>query len=193
MFNLTIKRNMPKKLFLCLLALSLSACAPNSTVGVSPAKALISPAQFYLQSSAHWSVVANDISELVGTKLKSIHVDADPTYVAINSGNSEFGVAMRDFIITKLIEKGIKISQTKKNAQVLEIKFQTIKFNGHRMYAPGMYAPDTELIVTSSLLKEQSFMMRLTSIYYVSGDDRHLYEKNKCRGPFNDSFFSKDC
>lgn len=212
MGHLIIKKTMLKKLLLCLLALSLVNCSTHSALGVSPTKALNSPAQYYLQSSAHWSTVAKDITEHVSVELKNRHVDVDtePVYIAVNSGSSDFGIAMRDFIITNLVEKGFKLSQmekgsklsqTKNTAHVLEVKLQTVKFNSHRILAtqstPYNYAPDVELIVTSSLMKQQNFLqnflMRSTSIYYVNVDDRMLYEKNKCRGPFNDSFFSKDC
>lgn len=193
--------------------------------------------QQQLQAAQHWATVASDMSEQINLHLTKNNLLSKPVFINPANSKTDFNRALNDFLITDLVQKGIKVSNVRSQSIVLDYKAQVIKFRSSRdvllpsqmkwmTLAGGLVvgrliadaidintfdevvlttglvtdlwvtnkAPKLELVVTSSILADQIYVSRSTSVYYANPEDLHLYEhpkssKRESTSPFNDPFY----
>lgn len=223
---------------LCGFGLSLGGCASSQSIPATPSASVPENVdiqgehQRYIQSSRQWQLVAEDmVAELMST-IQEKKLDKRPIYIHLQTKQTSFTTAFNDFLITSLVQKGIKVSAQKPGSYIYNYKIQMVEYNSFRTtilsnnykftsLAAGLvvirnlgdvlgvdgsvlatgaaldaadfnFAPNMEVIITSSILDKSIFISRSTDIYYANGLDKHLYipaKRNKDSDVFNDSFY----
>lgn len=119
---------------LCLL----SGCARPvsiSTLPAAPAPENIpfeNPHQSQLQSAAQWHVIAEDMATQLIKTIQEKKLGDKPFYIFAQNKPSTFNRAFNDFLITTLVNKGVKISSLKQGSRVFNYKIQLVEYEALR-------------------------------------------------------------
>ncbi len=215
-----------------LLIITISGCAPRvyKPVVTEPVTSQVPvPASYPLntqqkmQAMHHWEVLANDVACRISDFLEASSLDTYyPIYVAAGS-STPFEKAFYDLLITKLVEKGAKVSRARNEAMVLSFDLHMVRHGKriittqkgvYKSLAPGMYVkrqppekttpqtiysaemhvaesrvnvesgaythhlPNVEIMVTTSLTRNEDYVVRDSSIYYINDSDWSNYKQN---------------
>lgn len=190
--------------------------------------------QHQLNGSQHWSIIAKDIVKQIKTTTERYELSGRPIYFNLQSADSQFTNAFKEFLVEHSIKSGINVSNKANNSMVLNYKIQTVKFNPYRsMYhskrfnltrlAAGVivardimdllsagsgadtlvaagafdsiidqFAPQLEVIVSTSILNNNLYIHKTSDIYYAERLDLNLYKNidNKSYSSvFEDPFY----
>lgn len=116
----------------------MSACAQQVAIPTTPAAPIPenvpfdNPYQRQLQSSAQWQVVAMDMAEQLMSTIKDKKLGDRPIYVYAQNKPSTFNRAFNDFLITTLVNKGVKVSNQKQGSRIYNYKIQLIEYDALR-------------------------------------------------------------
>ncbi len=175
---------------LSLLALVAAGCTSTS-IPVAKNPPLYS--QEKLRAVDHW----DNIADLVATRVqKSLEDRPDlinkPLYVRPPS-DRPFIMVFYSLLRTRLVSKGMQVSEIcEPDSLIIEYNVQTVLFDEWRSgWLPslssmgigvlnavtGKYttASDHEIIVNTSMLHNNRYVMHLSNIYYINDDDWPLY------------------
>ena len=101
-----------------------------------------------MQAVHHWQVLANDVANIVNLKIKGDFSDSQsPIYVA-PAGITVFDKGFLELLITSLVEKGLSVSNSYKDALVLSFDTQVVTYKRrtirtragvYKSLAPGLF------------------------------------------------------
>ncbi|MFH2218072.1 MAG: hypothetical protein ABII68_00220 [Pseudomonadota bacterium] len=186
-----------------------------------------------MQSAHHWDVLATDVAEQIKQTLEPQTLEPQtsepqtiepqtienydinkykPIYVK-ESNETPFGKTFRDLLITRMVEKGIKVTKENgpdvlleennvrvvhhiskrdtvslysKNSVFNVLSGEIIVLRGGKMAVSGKSELSsknttsglfhTEVVINSSLLDGDSYLMRKSDIYYINDPDFWHYE-----------------
>lgn len=171
--------------------------------------------QKQIQSSRQWQIVAEDMAEQLAQTIQQNNWTKSTLHVFPQSKPTTFTRAFNDFLITSLVNKGVKVTTVKTASRVFNYKIQLVEYNSFRstmlsenykfsslaagvvvarnigevlgvdgtLLAGGValdaadlnFAPNLEVIITSSIVENNVFVLRTTDIYYANRADKHLY------------------
>ncbi|MFP4108651.1 MAG: hypothetical protein ACLFT1_06180 [Desulfonatronovibrio sp.] len=176
-----------------------------------------------MQAMHHWEVLAEDVvSRISGFLEVSVFETYYPVYVAAG-GTTPFEKAFYDLLITKMVEKGIRVSRNRNEAMVLSFDLHMVRHSKRtimtregvfKSLVPGMFVqrqspemntsasirlnelhvaqsrinvdsgkfthhvPNVEIMVTTSLTRNDNYIVRDSSIYYINDADWGNYKQN---------------
>ena len=153
---------------LAIVVASLSGCAMQPQVPI-PINHAISY-QEELRASRHWDLLAADVAEQIKASIAS--TGNRTVYVDDPAARTDFNRAFQNLLVTQLLNKGLNVSSSRANAVSVSFDTQLVV---HRSAAYAGPAPQTEVIVTTSLSDGPRFLTRRTSIYYIPAPDAALF------------------
>lgn len=111
----------------------LASCAtPNNPAAYFPEAPLsenFEPSyQKRLNASAHWEVIAGDLSSQLLATLTKSGLQEKPVYINLYSEKTPFSRAFNDFLTTHLVKKGVIVSKDKINSTIYNYKIQPVNF-----------------------------------------------------------------
>lgn len=222
------------KFLLMSLMVSISGCAQLKTPAAPIPEnfALENKFQKHMQTSQHWKVVADDLADQMKQVMQQKKLTSKPVYLNLQTSVTPFTRAFNDFLITRLVQKGVAVSQVKTGSRIYNYKIQLLKYESQRgtlvsdkvkwtTLAAGLvvvrniadalnvdgavlgagaaldaanlnFAPNLEVIITSSLLDGSVFIARSSDIYYANEADIHFYQNSLSKqrtGVFDDPFY----
>ena len=171
------------------------------------------------KAAHHWDVLADDIAQQTQAAAfgpnSALH--DKPLYIQ-PQGNSSFDTAFRNFLITRMVARGLPVTSNAAEGVTVGYETQLLRHDSSRYthlpgtltalaagiwvirdmvgtaassvlpatlgltgladYALGQYAGEathTELIVTTSILKDSRYLLRKTDIYYIEDADTDLF------------------
>jgi hypothetical protein len=170
------------------------------------------------KAAHHWDVLADDIAhqtQLAAFGTKSVLHDK-ALYIQPR-GTSAFDTAFRNFLITRMVNRGLPVTTEVKDGVAVSYDIQLLRHDSSRYthvpgtltalaagiwvirgivgsaaaaipttlgltgladFALGHYAGEathTELIVTTSILNNATYLLRKTDIYYIEDADTDLF------------------
>jgi len=178
--------------------------------------------QLKMKSSHHWDVLANDVAAQTAAVLerdarKDGALKGKPLYLPQAPHASAFDRAFHNFLITRLVNRGLTVSNQRGDGVELVYETQLVHHESSRYaHAPGTLtalsagvwvvrelvrgsfaavpgalglaaladwglgkfagAPSkTELIVTTSLARDQKYLLRKSDVYYLDDADGDLF------------------
>lgn len=193
---------------LCLAILTGSGCVHRQPVETmpppEPALALIPvPTGFPMSTQAtmqavhHWEVLAEDVARRVHEALERRILERQfPVYVA-PSGTTPFAKSFHALLVSRLVERGIPVSSSLAEAMILSFDIEVIRHGsraaraargasgdlaaGEETPAPSAKIPAhsrMEVLITSSLVFGERFVMRNSSIYSINDVDWWHYRQH---------------
>lgn len=160
-------------------------------------------AQKTVRAAHHWDVMADDVAAHVADRLRLWPAGEHPIHVAVGPDASDFNLAFRQLLVTHLVERGVTVSSEPTAAAQLAVSTQIVQHragapltsSGARLSPqvvvvrnPAGYAPvpaaalvdagpmRTEILVTTSLERDQRFLVRTSAVYTIAQDDAALYQ-----------------
>jgi len=207
---------MKARLILLVLVVAVTGCASQVPI----ARNFPISSQKKVRSAHHWDVLADDITgQTLATMKKVQELDGKPLFISTSEESSTFGFALRNFLITRMVNRGMPVTTEKEGAVELQYETQLVRHESSRYahvpgtftaltagvwvlrdlvangsgvlpasvglaaladYGMGQYAggaTPTELIVTSTILRDKQFVMRKSDIYYLEDADLGLFVK----------------
>ncbi len=184
-----------------LLSSLLAGCASRLDV---PAPAAYAPSsQPTTRAAHHWDVMAADIAAHLAERLRDWPPGEHPIYIVPSPDPSGFGRGLRQLLATHLVERGLAVS-TDPTPLELRVITQLVQHHagapltsrgawladgiqverGSSGYGPAAQAPAapaggalrTEILVTTSLEREQRLLVRTSDVYSIAQDDVLLYQ-----------------
>ncbi len=123
---------------MCNLMLDLTGCVSRSAMPSTPSAPtpenvdIEGEHQRQIQSSKQWQLVAEDmVTQLIAT-IQEKKLDKKPIYIHLQTRQTPFTTAFNDFLITALVQKGIKVSTQKPGSYIYNYKIQMIEYNSLR-------------------------------------------------------------
>ncbi len=166
----------------------------------------------------HWDVLADDVTaQTISALKKNGFADGTPLFVALPPDNAPFGKAFRNFLITRMVNRGLPVKSVPEGAVQLQYETQLVRHESSRYaHVPGSFsaltagiwvlrdlvvsgssalpgaiglsaladygmghyaggATPTEMIVTSSIVVDQKYVLRKSDIYYIEDADLGLF------------------
>lgn len=123
--------------FLCLVFL-LSACSRQNVAPIPPAAPmpenvnLEGETQKHVHSSRHWQLVAEDMGNQLMQTIQDKKLSQRPVYIYAQTKPTTFTRAFNDFLITYLVNKGVKVSNIKQGSYIYNYKIQLVEYNSLR-------------------------------------------------------------
>lgn len=119
---------------LLVLALAVSGCASQ----VPHAERFPPSSQLMPKASKHWETMADDIARQSKSSLERVADRSAPVYVARSPEQTVFSRAFHEFLVTRLVQHGIAVSQRPQGAVRLEYQSQLVRHGSERhVYYPG--------------------------------------------------------
>lgn len=126
-----------------------------------------------------WIQIANTIATQIKAATDTIGA---PVYVAPVTKPSHFSKALHTQIVTALVSQGVLVrSMNDRTTQVVEISADLVRFGEDKPATRSFFrsapeaAPVSELIITTSLIKNSQYVTRRTDTFKVSDGDSSLY------------------
>ncbi len=184
-----------------LLAAGLAGCAVRQDVPTPVAHA--PSTQLTSRAVHHWDVMASDIAAHLADSLRDWPRGEHPIYIVPSPEPSGFGRGLRQLLTTRLVERGLAVST---EPVPLELRLSTQLVQHHAGaplsssgawladgvqvergvtsgYGPTVASPEsqpgpmrTEILVTTSLEREQRVLVRSSDVYSIAQDDALLYQ-----------------
>ena len=128
---------MKLKILLMMSMLLVAACASQLPLAANHPLST----QKKIRSSHHWDVIADDVANQTLVALsdkKQQGLQGKPLYVQSPPDNTSFNKAFRNFLITRMVNRGIPVSKAKENAQEIQYELQLVRHNSSRYtHIPG--------------------------------------------------------
>lgn len=118
-----------------LLAALQSGCAQTPAIPVTPAAPMPENVvldhnyQKQVQASSHWQVVAEDMATQLLKTIQDKKLNGRPFYIYAQTKPTTFTRAFNDFLITTLVNKGVRVSNEKAGSRVFNYKIQLVEYN----------------------------------------------------------------
>lgn len=93
-----------------------------------------------IRSSHHWDVIADDVAAQTVATLadKKKGLGEKPLFVVSPVDNTSFNTAFRNFLVTRMVNKGIAVNKEKDGAQEIQYELQLVRHNSSRYaHIPG--------------------------------------------------------
>lgn len=127
------------------LALALCGCASQ----VPHSQRFPASTQLLPKASKHWETMADDIAAQAKESLDRIAPGANRTvYVAQSAQRSVFSQAFHDFLVTRMVNRGIPVSRQPHGALRFEYQTRVVRHGSER----SVYYPGTLTALTGGLL-----------------------------------------
>lgn len=123
--------------FFCL-TLLLGACSSQNMPPLLPSAPmpenmrLEGETQKQVHSSRHWQLVAEDMGNQLINTIEQKKLSQRPFYIYAQTKPTTFTRAFNDFLITYLVNKGIKISNNKQGSYIYNYKIQLVEYSSLR-------------------------------------------------------------
>lgn len=88
--------------------------------------------QKQIHASRHWQLVAQDMADQLIKTIDEKKLNQHPFYIYAQTRPTAFTRAFNDFLITTLVNKGVKVSDVKQGSYVYNYKIQLIEYNSLR-------------------------------------------------------------
>ena len=112
-------------------------------------KSFPSATQLKPKASQHWQVMADDVVTQTQVSIERTgYLNSRPLYVAPAAYRTAFGDAFNNFLITRLVNRGVPVSNRPEGAVVLEYQSQLVQHGSER----NVYYPGTISALTGGLL-----------------------------------------
>lgn len=133
-------------------------------------------AQPKIGAAGHWDAVANDVVAKTLETLQKTGIErTTPVFVALPAEPSQFDRGFRDLITTKLVQSGVTVMQQPAQLQ-LSYNAQVVR-HGKRL-------PNPELLLTTTVSRNNQFLARKTDVYYLEKSDAALFTADDERPAF---------
>lgn len=151
------------------IVLGLAACASQPYPGVEKAQ---TTSQKKIVVAQHWDGVAAQVAQRLSSALASSRESGKPLvlYLQRPSNPSVFEAAFHDLLVTRLLGEGFGISHDPQVGLPVQYQVQVVT---HRV--PDADVPDSEIIVTTSVMSGDRFLARISDIYYVPSSELDTY------------------
>jgi hypothetical protein len=124
-------KNLSKKMLASALIVFLVGC---STAQVPYTQNHLKTYQKVARAASHWDVLADDVAAQTMAALGT----QKTLYVAVPAEATTFNRAFHNFLITRMVNKGIPVSTMKSGAVEVQYETQVVKHNSERRaYKPG--------------------------------------------------------
>jgi hypothetical protein len=93
-----------------------------------------------IRASHHWDVIADDVANqtLVASLKKSGGFSGRTLYVQAPTDNTPFNKAFRNFLITRMVNRGMPVSNSKEGALEVQYELQLVRHHSSRYtHTPG--------------------------------------------------------
>ena len=116
----------------------ISGCAQQPTAPLSPMAPLPEPVslegehQRQLHSARQWQLVAEDMVSQLVANLQEKKLDTVPVYINLQTKRTAFTTAFNDFLITALVNKGVKVASVKAGSHIYNYKIQIVEYKSLR-------------------------------------------------------------
>lgn len=135
-------------------------------------------AQPKIGAAGHWDAVANDVVAKTLETLQKTGIErTTPVHVALPAEPSQFDKGFRELIITKLVQSGVTVMQQPTQAQ-LQISY------GAQVVRHGKRLPNPELVLTTTVVRNNQYLARKTDVYYLEKSDAVLFTAEDERPEF---------
>jgi len=121
-----------KLVILTIILSTLNSCASVANPDAPVAENFPRSVQKELQASRHWQIVADDIAAQIKQSTQSRKMGEKPIYLNLQSNNTNFSIAFKDFLITSLVKQRVAVTKLKSASNVYDIKIQTIQYQSNR-------------------------------------------------------------
>lgn len=125
-----------------------------------------------VRSAGHWDLLSRDVvAQTLGTLEKSGIDPNTQLHVALPPNPSEFDLAFREFLITKLVQTGAGVRQRPDQA-LLEVTYHTqvVRHNSDRPhFIPGQFTMLASGLIAAYGLRNQHLDMHLLASLGVTG------------------------
>lgn len=180
-----------------LATVGLSGCAaPPQDLPVPAAHA--PSTQKTVAAAQHWDMLAADVAAQVADRLREWPAGEHPIDVVLVEGDSGFGRGFTQLVVTRLVERGVAVTTDKAPLQ-LRVFTQLVQHHaGAAPVSQGPWVADgvrpdrvpaawptpdvaggalrTEVLVTTSLEREQRILVRTSGVVSIAQDDAALYQ-----------------
>jgi len=149
-------------------------------------------------ATQHWEALAADVAAQVADRLREWPAGEHPMQVVLAEGDSGFGRGFTQLVVTRLVERGVAVT-TEKGPLQLQIFTQLVQHHaGAAPVSQGPWVADgvrpdrvpavwptpdlaggplrTEVLVTTSLEREQRILARTSGVVSIAQDDAALYQ-----------------
>ena len=142
-----------------------------------------------MKSVHHWEVLAKKVVET--QVLPSLSTDASRSVYVDNSDPTDFGKAFHTYLVTELFNRGVTLSKTPQDANVLKWGTQLVWNDKGCNWMPGVIGgaveltafllagssvmtlpSDVELIITTQVDRGDDTLSRKTYNYYINVSDK---------------------
>lgn len=112
----------------------------------------------------HWDAVAARVAQRLANALSTSREAGEPLvlYLQKPRSPSAFENAFHDLLITRLLGEGFGVSEDAKVGLPVNYRVQVVT---HR--DPSQERPDSEILVTTSVMSGDRYLTRMSDIYYV--------------------------
>ena len=106
-------------------------------------------------ASRHWETMADDVAIQTRFSWDKLGNRTAPLYVAPASKRTAFGDAFHNFLVTRLVQHGLPVSNRPEGAFVVEYQTQLVRHGSER----HVYVPGTLTFLTGGLLVARDIAM----------------------------------
>jgi len=141
-------------LIVIILAFTLAGCMTQTPVPVTYKYST----QQKMQAAHHWDILAQDVASQTLQTMTSSGRQGEPVYM--DFVNSPYGEGFRDFLMTRLVNGGLKILSEKREASlIVRYKAQLLYHNEDRWtrLPPGLITTSTSLLAGGVLVLRDAF------------------------------------
>ncbi len=135
-------------------------------------------------AAGHWELLAQDVVANTNAALDRVGVGSSTTlYVELPPRPSAFDVALRDFLITGLVQKGKAVVDHPDSAvAVVSYNAQIVTHRSTRYYSGQKLNPTPhELVLSTTVTSAGLYLVRDTDIYYFEDDDAYLFARSSMK------------
>jgi hypothetical protein len=151
------------------ISLGLAACASQPYPGVEESQ---TSSQRKIIVAQHWDSVAAQVAQRLSSALAASREGDKPLvlYLQRPRSPSVFEAAFHDLLVTRLLGEGFGVSHDPSVGLPVQYKAQVVT---HRV--ADAEVPDSEIIVTTSVMSGDRFLARISDIYYVPSSELDTY------------------
>lgn len=120
------------------LSMFISACTSQPALTIPPSAPMPESmliegeTQKQLHASRHWQLVAEDMADQLIKTIDEKKLNQHPFYIYAQTRPTSFTRAFNDFLITTLVNKGIKVSDVKQGSYIYNYKLQLVEYQSLR-------------------------------------------------------------
>jgi len=164
----------------------LAACSRSTHIPIPVVTSYAATGQQKMQAAHHWNVLAYDVAKRLKRSVDLTFSKASkkpPLIINITDKQQKdpFAKAFSSLLTTKLVQQGVVVltGDTKYAGETLGIDYDVQVIHHKR---EGLLAiarnrkTNTEVIITTSIIRNQQYIFNDSRIYYINnGDNDHYY------------------